>query len=199
MCLCGLRLKTQKNFLHTVHYCFSFWNVDFYKAHRSESEACSDWPAIQCVVIGRIPQAWDGNVTPLTYCDAVSWHDDTKTIKPIVNKAFVASVGHNYWLYCLFTHCAAQTLPCLHLWICEHYSTQLKTSVWIVSSRNVLTGCESEVSDCPYKVVIAPLHRNSLWAQLAGYCYSPRFREQSSVKCTLIFGLSCSGTVVNTT
>ncbi len=29
------------------------------------SEACSDWPAIQCVEIGRIPQACDGNVTPL--------------------------------------------------------------------------------------------------------------------------------------
>ncbi len=29
------------------------------------SEACSDWPAIQCIVIGRIPQACDGNVTPL--------------------------------------------------------------------------------------------------------------------------------------
>ncbi len=27
---------------------------------------CSDWPAIQCVVIGRMPQACDGNVTPLT-------------------------------------------------------------------------------------------------------------------------------------
>ncbi len=27
---------------------------------------CSDWPAIQCVVIGRIPQACDGNIMPLT-------------------------------------------------------------------------------------------------------------------------------------
>ncbi len=27
---------------------------------------CSDWPAIQCVVIGQMPQACDGNVTPLT-------------------------------------------------------------------------------------------------------------------------------------
>ncbi len=46
------------------------------------SKACSDWPAIQCVVIGRIPQALDGNVTPhLPYCDAVSRRDNTKTIK----------------------------------------------------------------------------------------------------------------------
>ncbi len=31
-----------------------------------KSEACSDWPDIRCIVIGRIPQACDGNVTPLT-------------------------------------------------------------------------------------------------------------------------------------
>ncbi len=30
---------------------------------------------------------------PLPYCDAVSWRDDTKTIKPITNEAFVASSG----------------------------------------------------------------------------------------------------------
>ncbi len=27
------------------------------------------------------------------YCDAVSRHDDTKTIKPIINEAFVVSSG----------------------------------------------------------------------------------------------------------
>ncbi len=30
---------------------------------------------------------------PLPYCDAVSRCDDTKTIKPIINEAFVASSG----------------------------------------------------------------------------------------------------------
>ncbi len=30
---------------------------------------------------------------PLPYCDAVSRRDDTKTIKPIINEAFVASSG----------------------------------------------------------------------------------------------------------
>ncbi len=30
---------------------------------------------------------------PLPYCDAVSWRNDTKTIKPIINQW-----GHNYWL-----------------------------------------------------------------------------------------------------
>ncbi len=38
----------------------------------------SDWPAIQCVVIGRIPKVCDGN------------DNETKPIKPIMNEAFVA-------------------------------------------------------------------------------------------------------------
>ncbi len=41
------------------------------------SKVCSDWPAIQCVVIGRIPQAWDGNVTALTilWCRVLAQRD----------------------------------------------------------------------------------------------------------------------------
>ncbi len=46
----------------------------------------------------------------------------------------------------------------------KHYSTQLKTRVWIVSGRNILTGCESEASDCPCNVGIAPLYWNTLCA-----------------------------------
>ncbi len=30
---------------------------------------------------------------PSPYCDGVSWRDETKTIKPITNEAFVASSG----------------------------------------------------------------------------------------------------------
>ncbi len=30
---------------------------------------------------------------PLPYCDAVFWRDNTKTIKSIINEAFVASSG----------------------------------------------------------------------------------------------------------
>ncbi len=45
---------------------------------------------------------------PLPYCDTLSWHHDTKTIKPITNKAFVASSGDIITdyndLYCLFMH-----------------------------------------------------------------------------------------------
>ncbi len=45
-----------------------FWNASiFTKLIGLKSTVCSDWPANQCVVIGRIPQACDGNVTPYLY------------------------------------------------------------------------------------------------------------------------------------
>ncbi len=52
---------------------------------------------------------------PSPYCDAVSRRDDTKTIKPIINEAFVASNGDiitNYNdLYCLITrHVASRRI-----------------------------------------------------------------------------------------
>ncbi len=53
-------------------------------------------------MIGRIPQACDGNVTPLTVCNDVSRRDETKTIKPIINKAFVASSGDIITIYIFF-------------------------------------------------------------------------------------------------
>ncbi len=46
----------------------------------------------------------------------------------------------------------------------KQYSTPIKTHVWIVSSRNVLAGCESEAPDCPCNVGIALLYRNRLCA-----------------------------------
>ncbi len=69
----------------------------------------------------------------------------TKTIKPIINEAFVAfseDVITDYNdSYGRFTHCAA---PCKHNTMSafvivetpnKHYSTLLKTRVWIVSSQ----------------------------------------------------------------
>ncbi len=57
MCLCGLWFK--KHIIFHILYiivaslCSTFLkHIDFYKAHHFESEVCSDWPAIQCVVIG---------------------------------------------------------------------------------------------------------------------------------------------------
>ncbi len=77
----------------------------------------------------------------LPYCDGVSWRDETKTIKPIINEAFVASSGDIITdyndLYCLFTCCVASR----HVKITmsafvigettnnKHYSTLLKTLV----------------------------------------------------------------------
>ncbi len=48
---------------------------------------------------------------PSPCCDAVSRRNDTKTINPIINEAFVASSGDIITdyndLHCLFTHCIA--------------------------------------------------------------------------------------------
>ncbi len=176
MCLCGLRFK--KHIIFHILYiivaplCPAFLkHIDFYKAHRSEKRGVfwlasypvrCDWPNTSSVR-RRSP-----------YCDAVSWHDDTKTIKLIINEAFVASIGDIITdyndLYCLFTcRVASRSINItMSAFVIrettnnKHYSTLLKTRVWIVSSRSILTGCESEALDCPCKVGIAPLYRNSL-------------------------------------
>ncbi len=83
---------------------------------------------------------------PSPYCDAMSRRDDTKTIKPIINEAFVASSGDIITdyndLYCLFTrHIASHhvniTMSAFVIGETnnKHYSTQLKTRVWIVSGK----------------------------------------------------------------
>ncbi len=84
---------------------------------------------------------------PLPYYDAVSWRNDTKTIKPIINEAFVASSGeiiNDYKdLYCLFTRRVASrrvniTMSAFVIGETtnnKHYSTLLKIRVWIVSGK----------------------------------------------------------------
>ncbi len=83
---------------------------------------------------------------PLPYCDAVSRCDDTKTIKPIINEAFVTSSGDIITdyndLYGLFTHRVALrrvniTMSAFVIGETtnKHYSTLLKTHVWIVSGK----------------------------------------------------------------
>ncbi len=182
------KVKKTHYFPHTVHIivaplCSAFLkHVDFYKAHRSEKRGvlwlasypvCCDWPNTSSV--------WWKCYIPLPYCDAVSQRDETKTIKPIINEAFVASSGDIITdyndLYCLFMRRVASrriniTMSAFvigEMTNNKHYSTWLKTHVWIVSGKffkyeNILTGCESEASDCPYKAGIAPLYRNSLCA-----------------------------------
>ncbi len=72
---------------------------------------------------------------PLPYCDGMSRRDETKTINPIINEAFVASSGDIITdyndLYCLFTRHVASR----HVNITMHYSTLLKTRVWIISGK----------------------------------------------------------------
>ncbi len=182
-CLYGLRLK---NITIFSTYCtlllllYSLLRLSemhrFYKAHRSENETCTD--------LDRYPVHCDWPNTssvrrkcyaPLPYCDAVSRRNKTKTIKPIVNEAFVASSGDKVTdyndLYCLFTcRFASRRVKITttafvigEMTNNKHSSTRLKTHVLIVSSRNILTGCESEAC----KVGIAAVYRNSLYAQLA--------------------------------
>ncbi len=161
MCLCGLRFQKTHYFPHTVHYCCSsiafLKCADFYKAHRLRSEVCSDWPAIQYVVIGRIPQAWDGNVTPLTVLWCVSRRHDTKTIKLIINEAFVASSGDIITdyndLYCLFTCRVASRrtkniiLVCCVLTLTDNQSEKATKACWLNNLQKRHHGFKRGLSD----------------------------------------------------
>ncbi len=158
------------SFSHTVHYCCSS-RLRFSETCRF-LQSSSFWEA-RCALIGQLSSVlWLAEylkrvteiLRPLPYCDAVSRRDETKTIKPIINEAFVAfseDIITDYNdLYGLFTCCAAlhkhNTMSAFVIGETtnKHYSTLLKTHVWIVSSkffkyRNILTGCESEAPDCP--------------------------------------------------
>ncbi len=102
MCLRGFKKHSIFHILYIIvsPLCPAFWNAQiFTKLIVLRSEACPDWPAIPCVVIGRIPQACDGNVTPLPmlwcrvsqpFYSLWSRRDETKTTKPAINEAFVA-------------------------------------------------------------------------------------------------------------
>ncbi len=143
MCLCGLRFKK----LLLLLYFLSETLQIFTKLIVLRSEACSDWPAIQCVVIGQILQACDGNVTPLTvlWCRVPArWHKNNKTHY----KQGICCIqwGHNYWLLWLIWSCCA--VPRKHNIMSafvivempnKHYSTLFKTRVWIVSIVNMKT------------------------------------------------------------
>ncbi len=65
---CAYAVRGSKNTLFST-YCILLlllYAPIFTKLIVLRSEVCSDWPAIWCVVIGRIPQAWDWDVTPLS-------------------------------------------------------------------------------------------------------------------------------------
>ncbi len=112
MCLCGFKVQKTHYFPHTVHYCCS--------SMLRLSETCwflqssSFWEA-RCTLIDQLSSAlclaeYLKHVTemlcPLLCCDAVSWRDETKTIKPIINEAFVASSGDIITAYTVFLRIA---------------------------------------------------------------------------------------------
>ncbi len=128
-------------------YAPPFWNtLIFTKLIVLRSEVCSDWPAIQCVVIGRIPQAWDGNVTPLTvlWCRVPVRQDkNNKTHYKwdicCIQWDIIADYND---LYCLFMRRVASrrvniTMSAFVIGETTNkcYSTLLKTRVWIVSGK----------------------------------------------------------------
>ncbi len=87
--MCFMRFKVKKkNIIFHILYiivaplCSTFLKrVIFTKLIDLRCEVCSDWPAIQCVVIGRIPQACDKMLHPASYSDADSRRNDTKSNK----------------------------------------------------------------------------------------------------------------------
>ncbi len=69
---------------------------------------------------------------PLPHCDAVVRRDDAKTIKPIINEAFIASSGGIITDYKdLYGLIQTYALPCLHL----RSEKQQKTSTTLHSSK----------------------------------------------------------------
>ncbi len=112
---------------------------------------------------------------PLPYCDAVSRRDEIKTIKPIINEAFIASSGEIITdyndLYCLFTrHVASRrvNITMSAFVIRETTSTTLHCSKLafessVTNSLNKKTYLQA-VSQKRQTCWNCPLYRNSLCA-----------------------------------
>ncbi len=104
-----------------------------------------------------------------------TWRDEAKTIKPITNEAFVASSGDIITdyndLYCLFTRRKLEKR--------QTTSTTLHCSKLAFESSVAETYLQaaSQKSDCPCKVGIAPLYRNSLCANLQARLLSCQVQE----------------------
>ncbi len=182
-------------------------------------QSSSLWEA-RCALIGQLSSAlWLAEylkhvtemLRPLPYFDAVPPCDNTKKIKPIINEVFVASDGDiiTYYngVYCLFTRRVASrrvnitmsafvigetTNSTLH---CSKLAFQ--SSVANSLNKNMYFQAEIQKS----QTILAKLElRHFIETAFEHSCQAPpRFRKQSSVKCsahTLIFGLNCSGTVL---
>ncbi len=111
---------------------------------------CSSFWEARCALIGQLSSAlWldvylkreTEMLRPSPHCDGVSRCDNTKAIKPIINEVFVASSGDIITDYNDLLSCIAPRKH-YHVCICDrettnnkHYSTQLKTHVWIVEGK----------------------------------------------------------------
>ncbi len=94
-----LRGYKKTHFPHTVHYCCSSM-LCLSETHWF-LQSSSFWESRRAL-IGQLSGAlWLSEylkretemLRPLPYCDDVSQRDETRTIKPITNEAFVASIG----------------------------------------------------------------------------------------------------------
>ncbi len=80
-------------------------------------------------------------LSPLPYCDAVSRRGDTKTIKPIINEAFVAFSGdiitdYNDF-YCLFT---CRVASCR--WICDRRNDKWQALLYTAQNSLLNSQCQ---------------------------------------------------------
>ncbi len=134
------------------------------RRHSSLSHSAARDPLIhQSWFITRIEDATPGVIQE----NGTSNDLKTKTIKLIINGAFVAFSGDiitdyqdSYGLFMVNIIMPAFVIVETPN---KHYSTLLKSHVWIVSGkffkyRKVLTGCESEAPDCPCDVGIAAFY-----------------------------------------
>ncbi len=115
--------------------------IDFYKAHRSENRGVL-WLASYPVRCDCPNTSSVRRKCYAPYRIVMMFPDETRTIKPITNEAFVASSGDIITDYDdLFTCRVASRRVMTNN---KHYSTMLKTRLWIISSWNICTDSESE-------------------------------------------------------
>ncbi len=125
---CVYAVRGSKNTLFSTYCCSSM--PRFSETHRF-LQSSSFWEARRAL-IGQLSSAlWLAEylkrememLRRLPYCDAMSQRDETKTIKPIINEAFVASSGDIITdyndLYCLFTMRCNATRKHYHVCICD--------------------------------------------------------------------------------
>ncbi len=119
MCLCGLRFKKHIIF-HILYNSVSPLCPAFLK-RANFLQISSVWE-VRRALIGQLSSAlWLAEylkpetemLRPLQYCDAVSWRNDTKTIKPIINEAFVASSGD------IISHISLLVIYSLYNCVCD--------------------------------------------------------------------------------